>query len=154
MRGCSLAGRALPLHGRGQGFESPHLHQSGKIGRKRKERGLPVCTSGWGGDYSERETPVPIPNTAVKPFSPDYTWGVTPRENRTLPLHPPVWAGFYFSSNYWNNDVRIGDVTAKLSRKDSTASWSLERRSSRLRAGDCVRRPFLPACGGGSGGLA
>jgi hypothetical protein len=29
-RGCSLAGRALPLHGRGQGFESPHLHQESK----------------------------------------------------------------------------------------------------------------------------
>ena len=25
-RGCSSAGRALPLQGRGQGFEPPHLH--------------------------------------------------------------------------------------------------------------------------------
>ena len=26
-RGCSSDGRAPPLHGGGQGFESPHLHQ-------------------------------------------------------------------------------------------------------------------------------
>ena len=26
LRGCSSAGRALPSHGRGQGFKSPHLH--------------------------------------------------------------------------------------------------------------------------------
>jgi hypothetical protein len=26
-RGCSSAGRAPPLHGGGQGFESPHLHR-------------------------------------------------------------------------------------------------------------------------------
>ena len=50
---------------------------------------------GWGGDYSEGETPVPIPNTAVKPFSSDDTLGVAPRENRTLPLHPPIQAYLY-----------------------------------------------------------
>ena len=27
--GCSSAGRALPSHGRGQGFESPQLHRNG-----------------------------------------------------------------------------------------------------------------------------
>src|SRR5439155_16097389 len=26
---------------------------------------------------------------------PDDTWGATPRENRTLPLHPPAQAGFF-----------------------------------------------------------
>src|SRR2546421_5286230 len=44
--------------------------------------------------------------------------------------------------------------TAKLSRNSSTACWCLERRSSRLRAGDCLRRPFLAVSGGGSGGVA
>src|SRR2546423_13493058 len=44
--------------------------------------------------------------------------------------------------------------TAKLSRNSNTACWCLERRSSRLRAVDCLRRPFLPVFGGGSGGLA
>ena len=34
--------------------------------------------------------------------------------------------------------------TAKLSRNSSTASWCVERRSSRLRAADCLRRPRLP----------
>ena len=44
---------------------------------------LPLQSHRW-------ETLVPIPNTAVKPFSPDDTWGATPRENRPLPLHPPA----------------------------------------------------------------
>ena len=37
------------------------------------------------GDYSEGETPVPIPNTEVKPFSADGTAWVTVWESRTLP---------------------------------------------------------------------
>jgi hypothetical protein len=37
-----------------------------------------------GGD-SEGDPPVPIPNTAVKPFSADDTWGETPWESRSLP---------------------------------------------------------------------
>ena len=37
-----------------------------------------------GGD-SERDPPVPIPNTEVKPFSADGTWLETARESRTLP---------------------------------------------------------------------
>ena len=37
------------------------------------------------GNDSERDTPVPIPNTEVKPLSADGTWVVTPWESRTLP---------------------------------------------------------------------
>jgi hypothetical protein len=37
-----------------------------------------------GGD-SEEDTPVPIPNTEVKLFSADGSWGATPCESRTLP---------------------------------------------------------------------
>ena len=37
------------------------------------------------GDNSEREPPVPIPNTEVKPLSADGTWLETARESRTLP---------------------------------------------------------------------
>ena len=37
------------------------------------------------GDHSERATPVPIPNTAVKPLSADGTAWVTVWESRTLP---------------------------------------------------------------------
>ena len=37
------------------------------------------------GDLSEGATPVPIPNTAVKPFSPDGTSRETSWESRTLP---------------------------------------------------------------------
>ena len=37
------------------------------------------------GGFSERETPVPIPNTEVKPLSVDGTARVTVWESRTLP---------------------------------------------------------------------
>lgn len=37
------------------------------------------------GDHSERVTPVPIPNTAVKPLSPDGTARASVWESRTLP---------------------------------------------------------------------
>ena len=37
------------------------------------------------GDHSDRVTPVPIPNTEVKPVSADGTWGVIPWESRTSP---------------------------------------------------------------------
>ncbi len=37
------------------------------------------------GGHSERVTPVPIPNTEVKPLSADGTWVETPRESRSPP---------------------------------------------------------------------
>ena len=37
------------------------------------------------GDYSEEDTPVPIPNTEVKLFSADDTRWETARESRTSP---------------------------------------------------------------------
>ena len=49
------------------------------------------------GGHSGGETPVPIPNTAVKPASADGTWGVAPWESRTPPdplmTTPPPWRG-------------------------------------------------------------
>ena len=38
------------------------------------------------GDYSEEDTPVPIPNTEVKLFSADDTWWETAWEIRTVPF--------------------------------------------------------------------
>ena len=43
---------------------------------------IPITLSGGDG---ERVTPVPIPNTAVKPFSADGTWRETSWESRSLP---------------------------------------------------------------------
>lgn len=37
------------------------------------------------GDYGDRVTPVPIPNTEVKPVCADGTWGATPWESRSSP---------------------------------------------------------------------
>ena len=39
----------------------------------------------FSGGHNEKETPVPIPNTAVKLLSADDTWLETARENRSLP---------------------------------------------------------------------
>ena len=38
------------------------------------------------GGACERETPLPIPNRAVKPLSADGTWPARARESRTPPL--------------------------------------------------------------------
>ena len=54
-------------------------------------RSLDVWFSGYAkpykisGDYGERDPPVPMPNTEVKPFSADGTWLETTWESRTLP---------------------------------------------------------------------
>ena len=70
-------------------------------------RSLDVRFSGYAkpytisGDYGERDPPVPMPNTEVKPFSADGTWLETTWESRTLPdstkkePQTNVW-GFFF----------------------------------------------------------
>ena len=51
------------------GFEGP------------RERSLTIS-----GGYGEGETPLPIPNRAVKPLSADGTWPERAWESRTLPV--------------------------------------------------------------------
>src|SRR3984885_6119676 len=62
-------------------------------GRLSSSPGERTVSGGHGGG----ETPVPIPNTAVKPVSADGTWGVAPWESRTPPgflsTKPPAYAG-------------------------------------------------------------
>ena len=45
----------------------------------------PLESRGFGGDGGG-ETPVPIPNTEVKPACADGTWVETPRESRSPPI--------------------------------------------------------------------
>ncbi len=47
-----------------------------------------VCARGGAGDCSGGVPPVPIPNTVVKPSSPDDTAGEALWDNRTLPVPP------------------------------------------------------------------
>ena len=49
--------------------------------KAREERPLPVS-----GGYCEGETPLPIPNRAVKPLSADGTWPARAWESRTPPV--------------------------------------------------------------------
>ena len=44
-----------------------------------------IYTTQIPGDYIELATPVPIPNTVVKPSTADGTAGATPWESRSLP---------------------------------------------------------------------
>lgn len=39
----------------------------------------------WSGNYGEKVTPVPIPNTEVKLLSANGSWDTRPCESRTLP---------------------------------------------------------------------
>ena len=64
------------------------------------------CTdpSQFSGDNGERDPPVPIPNTEVKPFSADGTWLETTWESRMLPdsmkKNPPLMGvGSFFISS-------------------------------------------------------
>jgi hypothetical protein len=58
----------------------------GRIGRLSAEAaGLGSARSKVSGDHGGGATPVPIPNTAVKPASADGTWGASPWESRTSP---------------------------------------------------------------------
>src|ERR1700754_3180840 len=59
-------------------FFAPHL-ACAVFKLHRASRKIPVV-------HSERETPLPIPNRAVKPFSADGTWGATPWESRSPPV--------------------------------------------------------------------
>ena len=68
------------------------------------------------GDYGERDPPVPIPNTEVKPFSADGTWLETTWESKTLPdsmekgLTPNGWAFFLFHLQRPNAPVEFDEV--------------------------------------------
>ena len=72
------------------------------------------------GDNGERDPPVPIPNTEVKPFSADGTWLETTWESRTLPdsmkkrTHP-LRGGFFFHSicnvpTLWSSSMKSENV--------------------------------------------
>ena len=63
--------------------------------KAREERSLPVS-----GGYGEGETPLPIPNRAVKPLSADGTWLARAWESRS----PPVFS-FSFSSQPHMRDI-------------------------------------------------
>src|ERR1700760_1202513 len=68
----------------------------------RASRKIPVV-------HSERETPLPIPNRAVKPFSADGTWGATPWESRSPPvLHDEFEPPSGGSSSFWALDPSSG----------------------------------------------
>ena len=73
------------------------------------------------GDNGERDPPVPIPNTEVKPFSADGTWLETIWESRTLPdsmkkrTHP-LRGGFFFHSicnvlTLWSSSINVRHCT-------------------------------------------
>ena len=63
------------------GREKPWRRKSGDGGSQRERPTYRKIS----GDNSERDPPVLIPNTEVKPLSADGTWLATARESRTSP---------------------------------------------------------------------
>ena len=65
------------------------------------------------GAHSVRETPVPIPNTAVKPRSGYYTWPIKAWENSTVP---------YYKKDFLNGSLffirKLGWVSLSLREMD------------------------------------
>src|SRR5215475_7495551 len=79
----------------------------------RASRKIPVA-------HSERETPLPIPNRAVKPFSADGTWGATPWESRS----PPVLS-------YCGPRLKLARAAADEARRIPPSSASLRSAATR-----------------------
>jgi hypothetical protein len=87
------------------------------------------------GGYSEGETPVPIPNTEVKPFSADGTAWEAARESRTLPKFiqskAPWFSKGLFVSVFLNSCNRppaagqISGVEATLRINPRISPWGL-----------------------------
>src|SRR3954452_22820507 len=57
--------------------------------------------SPFSGGYGEGETPLPIPNRAVKPLSADGTWPSRARESRTPPVSFSTSRPPGGSSSFW-----------------------------------------------------
>ncbi len=80
-------------------------------GRARRLRIAPGEERTISGGHGGGETPVPIPNTAVKPASADGTWGVAPWESRTPPgflLQCPRSGGIGVSATRWSTPAGSG----------------------------------------------
>src|SRR5215210_5610886 len=92
-----------------------------------------ACALTVSGGYGEGETPLPIPNRAVKPLSADGTWPARARESRT----PPDFSR------------RLGDVWTPLT--VSSGVRCAEHYRTPLRP--CQRRPAVPDTTGKPAGL-
>src|SRR5438067_2992093 len=71
------------LMGRGLDGYLISVHWHCVVLKAREGRSLPVS-----GGYGEGETPLPIPNRAVKPLSADGTWLARAWESRSPPVFP------------------------------------------------------------------
>src|SRR3984893_3756690 len=90
--------------GRGlDGFLLISVHWRCVVLRARGERSLP-----FSGGLGEGETPLPIPNRAVKPLSADGTWPARAWESRTPPVSsthgPPSGGPSSFTSRQFDAD--------------------------------------------------
>ena len=78
----------------------------------------------FSGDFTERATPVPIPNTAVKPLRADDTAWATAWESRTSPdpflgKRPPIRRAFSFAARFETKDVDANDEETVFDRASS-----------------------------------
>ena len=80
------------------------------------------------GDYDEGVTPVPIPNTEVKPFSADGTWLVTARESRSSPDSNKSFAeqrSFFSCRKMAPVPIPNTEVKIRILNSRNSTQWSL-----------------------------
>ena len=73
------------------------------------------------GDHGDRVTPVPIPNTEVKPVSADGTWGEIPWESRTSPdflvkrrwANGPAPLAVFIAVRWWREDSGVASCKCR-----------------------------------------
>jgi hypothetical protein len=88
------------------------------------------------GDNGEGDPPVPIPNTAVKPFSVDGTWTAGSWESRSLPVKKKelIKRDGFFLFNYDTTNIFEADNLMYLRPSIKTARyvWSWKREEINL----------------------
>src|SRR3954468_10775643 len=123
-------------------FESPFVFTAG--GAVFKPAGAAVSTD-FGG-HSEGETPLPIPNRAVKPLSADGTWPSRAWESRSPPINltgrpggRPVCVGPVFVP-----DRRPVCAGSARGRAGARLRWTVVRRRRAWRPRPLDGRPSAP----------
>ena len=100
------------------------------------------------GGHGGGETPVPIPNTAVKPARADGTWGEAPWESRSPPgfllTRSPLSFGSRGFRTFWAAS-RFHGPTACTDQQWESADAAATTRTP-WRVGDCGRSSLRPEC--------
>src|SRR3954454_5434221 len=99
------------------------------------------------GGYGEGETPLPIPNRAVKPLSADGTWLARARESRTPPVYMQSRAALRGGS--WRLRIPVVEDVEDVARRPADEEAAHTPRLVGQRVHDLAAEPLT----GGQGGV-